>query len=504
LPSTVQRIVRNAATRSLAIGLVLSLAGVACGGGGDSGSVRSATAPAPTYARVVSAADLTGIHKIQHVIVIMQENRSFDSYFGTFPGADGIPMKRGRPSVCLPDPAAGTCFRPFHDRSLINMGGPHHHAAAIDDIDGGKMDGFLTSQIQGFADRCPLTPYHADCAGISRGVERRLDSIGWHDAREIPNYWSYAHRFVLQDHMFEGVRSWSLPAHLDMVSGWSARCAPDDPMSCRTYFGKAEQRGSPGVDQDLNSNIPYAWTDLTYLLHSAGVSWGYFVATGTQPDCASGEVICPAKPQRAQTPDIWNPLPGFQTVQEDGQLGNIQPVQNFFTNARAGTLPAVSWVIPNDANSEHPPSSVGRGQAWVTGVVNAVMRSPNWKSSAIFLSWDDWGGFYDHVRPPTVNGQGLGLRVPGIVISPYARTGFIDHQQLSTDSYLRFIEDDFLGSQRLNPATDGRPDSRPFIAEDQPGLGDLIEDFDFNRKPLRPLILPLYPPPEPASVRGAR
>jgi phospholipase C len=489
----VQRIVRNAAARSLAIGLALNLVGVACARGGN--PERASSAPAPSYARVISTAHLTGIHKIRHVIVIMQENRSFDSYFGTFPGADGIPMKRGRPTVCLPDPVTNSCVRPFHDRSLIDMGGPHHHTAAVADIDGGKMDGFVASQIDGFANKCSHTPLQARCAGISRGIGRRLDAVGWHDAREIPNYWSYARHFVLQDHMFEGVRSWSLPAHLDMVSGWSARCVPDDPMSCRTNIGRVARPGS---------ETPYAWTDLTYLLHSAGVSWGYFVASGTQPDCASGQVICPAKPQRAQTPDIWNPLPGFETVRENDQLGNIQPVQNFFTNARAGTLPAVSWVIPNDANSEHPPSSIARGQAWVTGVENAVMRSPNWKSSAIFLSWDDWGGFYDHVRPPTVNGQGLGLRVPGIVISPYARTDFVDHQMLSTDSYLRFIEDDFLGGQRLNPATDGRPDSRPFIAEDQPGLGNLIDDFDFTRKPLGPFILPLFPSPGPASIPGNR
>ena len=121
------------------------------------------------------------------------------------------------------------------------------------------------------------------------------------------------------------------------------------------------------------------------------------------------------------------------------------------------------------------------------------MRGKDWKSTAIFLSWDDWGGFYDHLAPPTLNGQGLGLRVPGLVISPYARRGYIDHQVLSTDSYLRFIEDVFLGGQRLNPATDGRPDSRPFVAETTPGLGNLMADFNFNQQPRPPLLLPLYP-----------
>src|SRR5262249_46230346 len=161
----------------------------------------------------------------------------------------------------------------------------------------------------------------------------------------------------------------------------------------------------------------------------------------------------------ARTPGIWNPLPGFQTVAQDGQTGDVQPAHTYFRDARDGALPAVSWVVPNDRNSEHPPNSIADGQAWVTRIVNAAMRSPDWNSTAIFLSWDDWGGFYDHVRPPGLNQQGLGLRVPGLVISPYARRGYIDHQVLSPDSYLGFIEDDFLAGQRIDPATDGRPDS---------------------------------------------
>jgi phospholipase C len=129
------------------------------------------------------------------------------------------------------------------------------------------------------------------------------------------------------------------------------------------------------------------------------------------------------------------------------------------------------------------------------------MRSPDWKSTAIFLSWDDCGGFYDHVVPPTVNAQGLGFRVPGLVISPYARHGYIDHQVLSTDSYLRFIEDDFLGGQRIDPATDGRPDGRPFVSEDAPGLGDLSSDFNFARAPRPALLLPLHPDRMPGRTR---
>jgi phospholipase C len=130
----------------------------------------------------------------------------------------------------------------------------------------------------------------------------------------------------------------------------------------------------------------------------------------------------------------------------------------------------------------------------VTRLINAVMRSPDWSSTAIFLAWDDWGGFYDHVDPPKVDGAGYGLRVPGIVISPYARRGYIDHQNLSFDAYAKFIEDDFLGGQRLDPATDGRPDPRPDVRESLPQAGDLRRDFDFSQQPRPPLVLPLRPP----------
>jgi phospholipase C len=441
-----------------------------------------------------AAIPLQGIHRIRHVIVVMQENRSFDSYFGTFPGADGIPRRHGRIVACLPDPFRRRCVRPFHDRHDRNAGGPHGADAAFADIANGRMDGFVAEAIAGRRKACEETPYDPAC---THGEPRAV--AGYHDGREIPNYWAYARSFVLQDHLFEPNVGWSLPAHLALVSAWSASCRdPYDPMSCRADVRNPDL---PGLRFDRAHRVAvgalaprYAWTDLTYLLARHGVSWAYYVEPGAQPDCADDDsVACPRRRQDAGTPEIWNPLPRFTDVHEDGQEGNVQSTGAFFAAARSGTLPAVSWVVPSRADSEHPPSPVSRGQSWVTRVVNAVMRSPDWWSSAIFVAWDDWGGFYDHVRPPTVDAVGYGLRVPGLLISPYARRGYVDHQTLSFDAYLKLVEDDFLGGQRLDPRTDGRPDSRPDVREAWPGLGDLRREFDFSQPPRPPLLLPVHP-----------
>ena len=442
------------------------------------------SAELPGHRHEARAGTRRGIHKIRHIVIITQENRSFDSYFGTYPGADGIPMKNGVPTVCNPDPKTHECVKPYHDTSNRNGGGPHDTINAIRDIHAGRMDGFQRQAREGRFLACHST----DNPGCSL-TPKKPDVMGYHDWHEIPNYWDYARNFVLQDHMFEGVNSWSLPAHLSMVSGWSARCSKHgDPMSCTSAL--TAPFGATGQGKKLD----YPWTDLTWLLHRDHVSWRYYVASGSQPDCATSAMFCGESPQSASTPSIWNPLPRFDTVQRDHQLGNIQPLGNFYRAAHRGTLAAVSWLTPSQAMSEHPPSLVTAGQTYVTGVINSIMRSPDWSSTAIFVFWDDWGGFYDHVKPAQVDGEGYGLRVPALVISPYARRGYVDHQVLSSDAYLKFIEDAFLGGQRLDPATDGRPDPRPDVRENAPILGNLANDFDFSQKPRPPLILPLHPP----------
>jgi phospholipase C len=480
-------------------------------GEGGSGGIhhtvqpRSPSAPLATLSPRPSAlpqpdARLTGIHKIKHVIVIMQENRSFDSYFGTYPGADGIPMSNGVPTVCVPNPKGG-CQRPYHDKADINGGGPHGDSDFATDLDGGRMDGFIRERDSAKGrSQCRVIDDPACHTG------GKPDVMGYHTAAEIPNYWAYAKNFVLADHMFEPVKSWSLPEHLFLVSGWSARCRNRSPMSCVNdivgpygvrKFSKAVQRELATGTTDIN----LAWTDITWLLHMHHVSWAYYVQNGTQPDCASdSHLTCAPVRQSARTPGIWNPLPLFGDVHQDHQLGNIKGLNSYLAAAKAGTLPAVSWITPSQPNSEHPPASVHQGQAYVTALINAAMKSPDWKSTAIFLAWDDWGGFYDHVVPPRVDRNGYGFRVPAMVISPYAKTGYIDHQTLSSDAYLKFIEDDFLGGARLNPQTDGRPDPRPGVRENVAILGNLVKDFNFNQAPRPPFLLPTNPPTDSPSI----
>jgi phospholipase C len=480
-----------AATLALA-----TLIGGAGAGSGSSGGTRpERVAGGSTGSYVVPP----GIHKIKHIIIIMQENRSFDSYFGTFPGADGIPMRTGVPLACVPDPVRGGCVRPYHDPADVNGGGPHGEPNAVGDVAGGKMDGFIAEWARGL--RTCRAAFNPSCR-----LTATPDVMGYHTQAEIPNYWTYAKDFVLDDHMFEPVKSWSLPDHLYLVSAWSARCHNASPKSCvndivgpYTYrqFGRA-------VNQELTTgvtDINLAWTDITWLLYLHHVSWAYYVETGTQPDCPndSAESCAPVR-QSYLTPGIWNPLPLFTDVRHDHQLADIRPVSSYLSAAQAGRLPAVSWVTPSGANSEHPPASVHQGQAYVTALINAAMEGPEWRSTAIFLAWDDWGGFYDHVVPPRVDEDGYGLRVPSIVISPYARQGYVDHQTLSSDAYLKFIEDDFLGGARLDPKTDHRPDPRPDVRENAPQLGNLVTDFNFSQAPRAPVLLPTNPPTDSPSI----
>ena len=459
-------------SRRISAGFFVLVAAVAAG----------VATPPPAHASKHHHADPQGIFKLDHLIFIVQENRSFDHYFGTFPGANGFPTNaQGNISVCVPNPYLGGCSRPYHTSSLFQIAGRHDQPASVIDVAGGKMNGFIKS-LPDVPGRCWTNPGQQACKPFV-GPQRQPDVMSYVTKREIPNYWAYARHYVLADRMFAPSDSWTLPSHLYLVSGWSAVCS--DPHDASTCTSDVSLRNAATEQYQYGEGPRYGWTDITYLLDQQSVSWGYYVDDNT---CLQGG--CPPTPT-GSTVSIKNPLPGFTDVRQTGTLGNVQFHHNFLNQAAAGTLPGVSWVVPGNTNSEHPVGggSIHAGQAYVTTMINAVMKGPDWNSTAIFLTWDDWGGFYDHVVPPAVDVGGYGIRVPMILISPYARKGAIDSQTLSFDAFLKLIEDRFLGGQRLDPATDGRPDPRPVVRENVSILGDLSSEFDFTQPPRPPFVL---------------
>ena len=424
------------------------------------------TTPASTTSStpVKSSTIPPGLEKIEHFIFIMQENRSFDHYFGTYPGADGI-----TPGLSFLDAYDGTRVQLYHDTSDINFDGPHGWENAEADINGGKMDGFLAQAYLRFAEG--VVPPRAV------GSNPR-EVLGWHDFNEIPNYWNYARLYVLQDHMFESVASYSLSAHL--------------------YKLAAQSGGYTGFQQPYPSE--YDFPEITELLASGNISWRYYVTSGQTLD-ALGQAIGSAQEQ-LQDPDkytYWNPLPAFPLVQNNAiQRSYLVDTARFYEDAAAGNLPQVCWVTPyfGSALSEHPAFRGGcrLGMAYVTGLINAVMQSPNWETSAIFIAWDDWGGYYDHVAPPVVDQYGYGIRVPGLVISPYAKQGFIDHKTYSFESWLKIVE------QRFGVAS--------MTDRDRNAL-DMLDSFDFTQTPRAPysqaatVLGSTYPLPLQTVEKGA-
>ena len=462
--------------RSVAIFAFIALsawtAAGAAGAAGTSATSPSGSAPIPA-----------GLDKLQHLVFIVQENRSFDHYFGTFPGAHGFPTNaQGQITTCIPNPFLGHCSRPYHTTSQYQRAGRHNDVATKLDVNGGAMNGFVKSlSIDHETPRCWATPTIPACRRFV-GPQQQPDVLSYLTGKDIPNYWRYAHQYVLADRTFAPSDSWTLPSHLFITSGWSAACTdPHNPASCTT---DNELKGA-ALQYRYGEGATYAWTDITYLLTKAGVSWGYYVDDRT---CLTPP-NCPAH-SNLGTDASKNPLPGFTDVVQAGTRPNVQGQSAFLAAASAGTLPSVSWVAPGVNDAEHPNhGSYRTGMAHVTQLVNSVMKGPDWNSTAIFVAWDDWGGFYDHVNPPNVDASGYGIRVPLIVISPYAKKGYIDHQILSFDAFLKLIEDRFLGGSRLDPSTDGRWDPRPTVRENVAILGNLANDFDFTQAPRPPYIL---------------
>jgi phospholipase C len=465
-----------------------AVAAVAC----TASVTRSSDQPrAASSSSSPSSVQTKGLRTLTHMIFIVQENRSFDHYFGTFPGADGIPIKpNGTFDVCVPNKfQGGACARPYRSDVTVFDGGPHTHAAAVTDVNGGAMDGFIRT-LAPDTNPCWSDPTISSCKRRI-GPQGQPDVLATLTDRQIPNYWAYAEHFALQDHLFAPVDSWTLPSHLFLLSGWSAYCLnPADPMSCRSDVNLK------GADHrwDYGEDPIYAWTDITWLLDRKHVSWATYVGNHTcweHPPCDDPEG------RRYSTAYNRNVLPGFTSFWNDerrnGPRDNVLAVDDYLSSAADGSLPSVAWIFPTSATSEHPtsPSTTRTGMAYVTRLINAAMQGPDWDRTAIFLTWDDWGGFYDHVVPPRVDGNGYGLRVPGLVISPWVHVGSIQHTTLSFDSYLRLIEDRFLGGQRLDPKTDGRPDARPTVRERL--ANPMQRVFDFGQDPLPPLVLDPWP-----------
>jgi phospholipase C len=346
--------------------------------------------------------------RIDHILFLIQENHTFDNYFGTYPGAEGFP-----PGVKLPlRPGMRPAVAPFHFASPLTHDMSHEWEAARAAYDGGKMDGFISA-------------------------ENSLDTMGYYDATDIPNYWAYARAFTLADQFFSSLQGPSLPNHLYTVAAQSGGVV-------RNYLHAPEQ----GFD----------FPTMFDLLGASQVSWKYYDGR--------------ANPQAY---GLWNPLPAFKAFRGSTELrahlvGNAQ----YFRDLRDGQLPSVAWIVPNPPESEHPPHEIQVGMWYVTAVVNALMKSPYWQNTALVITWDDYGGFYDHVPPPQVDKFGYGPRVPALIISPYARAGFVDHTPYEFCSVLRFIENRF----QLPPLT----------ARDHEA-NSLELSLDLGQRPLPPLLI---------------
>ena len=404
-----------------------------------------------------------GLLKIQHIVFVIKENRSFDTYFGTFPGADGATT--GRTST-------GQVVKLGHTPDWTGYDIGHNFPDAVKAMDDGKMDRFdlvWHGNINGY-----LLPY------------TQLTEA------DIPNYFAYAHNFVLADRMFSSLSGPSLPNHLYTVAAQSGG-AINNPRKIGGGSGSAGsqmQSGSAesteardsvwGCDVDdetvevmdeeghITQQPPcFDFQTLADTMQAAHVSWRYYA------------------PPAGQYGYQWSTLDAIKHIRQ-GPLWEKFVVADtqFIEDALNGNLPAVSWLVTG-ANSEHPPHSTCDGENWTVEQLNAVMQGPDWNSTAVFLTWDDFGGFYDHVPPPSVDNLGLGPRVPLLIISPFVKKGHISHTPYEFSSFLKLVEERF-GLRALTP-------------RDQQA-NDMLDSFDFDQPPSPPLLLHPHSCPSLAHV----
>ncbi len=385
---------------------------------------------APGYA---NADSLQTRWPIKHVVLIMQENRSFDNLFGRFPGANGATFGwdhgTKRPLV------------PATDQAALDL--PHCYTCSLTSYDGGKMDGFN----QGAA-----------------ANEYAYTQMLPHDE---PNYWYWAKNNVLSDNYFAAEMGPSYPNHFYMIAGQSAG-VHDNPVRKPGTGSLTWGCDSPPGElvRVVNGHGGASWQHPCFNVPTVGdvmnqhhVSWAYYAATSSEMGY------------------IWSQYSSIRHVFYSKQWQqHVFPVDNVVQAIQQNELPAVTYITPRMELSDHPDYNFCYGENWATQVIDAIMRSPMWKNTAIFLTWDEYGGFYDHVPPPQIDGFGLGFRVPLIVLSPYARKGVVDHHQGEFDSIVKFIEDNW---------------SLPSMTQRDRTASNLAYDFNFAQTPRAPQPRPL-------------
>lgn len=401
---------RLAALCSLALSAVVA----GCAGG------VSPVSPGVPLSRASDAAATRP--KIQHVVILIQENRSFDNLFATFPGADGATEGTIH---------TGARVKLAKTNLVMKTDILHGYAPYVTDYDRGRMDGFdVNPNVTGTA--AGLLPYQ------------------YVDPEQIAVYWTLAKRYVLADHLFMTTGSDSFIAHQDLIAGgtqidpaYAVVNAPSaSPWGCDAPAGTitslVQRNGVPLWEKGPFPCLTYP--TLAELLDRKSVSWRYYVQYPTY---------------------AWNAFDAIKAIRYGPQWhADIStPQTTIFRDVANGTLPAVSWVIPAPDYSDHPGERVDYGPDWIGNVVNAIGKSPYWKSMAIVIVWDDWGGLYDNVAPPQYGFGELGFRVPGIIVSPYVPRGSVVHKQFEFGSILRFIEDNWslgrLGSSDVRAASIG-------------------------------------------------
>ncbi len=350
---------------------------------------------------------------IQHVVVVIQENRSFDNLFATFPGADGATRGSMHDGKSTPLRAA----------NLVGPDIDHGHFNVVTEEDGGKMDGF------------DLDPY------VDGGRPAGTYPYQYVKPSQIAPYWTIAKQYALADHMFQTQTSGSFTAHQDLIAG-STVLTPDysvidypsaAPWGCDAPPGTVTTLlTSSGRYLAGKGPFPcFTYRTLRDVLDAKGVSWRYYtppIWVGSQHGFGA----------------LWNGFDAIRKVRYGPEWSaNFAPETQFFGDVSHGRLAAMSWVIPDAGNSDHLGETSDTGPSWVAQIVNAVGQSKYWNSTAIVVVWDDWGGLYDHVVPPKLDYNGLGFRVPCLIVSPYAKRGYVSHTQYEFASILKFVEETF-------------------------------------------------------------